>query len=82
VQTWQTTLSELLIFTPGCVQERDGAQDMVIELAWLPSFGLWTEAVHGTVVAGMGMAGLMSLMGLAVRVYRVLLQIAAWSVGK
>lgn len=55
---------------------------MVIELAWLPSFGLWTEAVHGTVVAGMGMAGLMSLMGLAVRVYRVLLQIAAWSVGK
>lgn len=55
---------------------------MGIEVGWLPGFGYWTDVVHGTVVAGMAMAGAMCCVAFGLRAYRVLLQVLAWAMKK
>lgn len=52
------------------------------EVAWLPAFGLWTEAVHGVVVAGFGITGAVCAVALAVQVYRYALTGLTWVLGK
>lgn len=51
---------------------------MLINVGWLPSFGVWTSAVHEVVVTAMVLVGLMGVAGLLVRSYRYSLQAAAW----
>lgn len=55
---------------------------MWVEVYWLPHVGAWTEAVHGAVAAGMVLIGAMCAAGLALRCYRLGLQVLAWALGK
>jgi len=52
------------------------------EVAWLPAFGIWTEAVHGVVVAGFRITGAACAVALAVQVYRFALTGLACVLGK
>ena len=47
----------------------------MIEIGWLPQMGPWTDAVHGTVFAGM------CVVALGVRAYRLMLQGLVWITG-
>ena len=53
----------------------------MIEIGWLPQMGPWTDEVHGTVFAGMCVVGLVCVVALGVRAYRLMLQGLVWITG-
>lgn len=54
----------------------------MIEIGWLPQMGPWTDAVHGAAFAGMCVVGLVCVVGLGVRAYRLALQGLVWIAGR
>lgn len=54
----------------------------MIEIGWLPQMGPWTGAVHEVVFAGMCVIGLVCVVGLGVRAYRLALQGIVWIAGR
>ncbi|KIZ33636.1 hypothetical protein EGJ28_20450 [Stutzerimonas xanthomarina] len=66
---------------PACLVIIQGAT-MGVEISLLPSFGLWTDSLHGFVLAaGMVLTPLTGVVVLA-RVYRYALTALVWLLGK
>lgn len=54
----------------------------MIEIGWLPAFGVWAQAINGVVVAGGGVLVALCGLCLLVRVYRYALMGMAFMRGK